>query len=121
MRQWLLFFAVVGCSGAAGAAELDVEVLRGSVVPNRQVADANIPSQFERPSAVYKAPPPMWSWTGFYAGPQIGGAVSVANFADPFGSSIFGDKVVSPGFLAGGQIGFNWQVPNSPWVLGVEA
>jgi opacity protein-like surface antigen len=47
--------------------------------------------------------------------------VDTANFADPFGSSIFGDKVTAPGFLAGGQIGFNWQVPNSPWVFGAQA
>src|SRR6202011_819981 len=23
--------------------------------------------------------------------------------------------------LAGGQIGYNWQAPNSPWVFGIEA
>jgi outer membrane immunogenic protein len=25
------------------------------------------------------------------------------------------------GFLGGGQIGFNWQGPGSPWVIGIEA
>ena len=62
-----------------------------------------------------------WSWTGFYVGGQIGAARGTATFADPFGASIFGDNVTTPGFLAGGQIGFNWQVPNSSFVLGVEA
>ena len=64
--------------------------------------------------------PPAWVWTGFYVGGHVGAAVGTANFADPFGPSIFGDQITTPGFLAGGQIGYNWQVPNSPWVLGVE-
>ena len=65
--------------------------------------------------------PPVWFWTGFYGGVHVGAAAGTANFANPFGSSIFGDDVITPGFLVGGQIGFNWQVPNSNWVLGVEA
>jgi opacity protein-like surface antigen len=70
-----------------------------------------------------KAPPPIsaYNWSGFYIGAEIGGAVGTANVSDPFGASIFGDKVTTPGFLAGGQIGYNWQVPNSPWVLGLQA
>jgi opacity protein-like surface antigen/outer membrane protease len=70
-----------------------------------------------------KAPPPIsvYNWSGFYIGAEVGGAVGTANFSDPFGGSIFGDKVTTPGFLAGGQIGYNWQVPNSPWMLGVQA
>lgn len=66
--------------------------------------------------------PPAWmNWTGFYVGAHVGGIAGTTNFADPFGLSIFGGKITTPGFLAGGQIGFNWQVPNSNWVLGVEA
>ena len=87
-------------------------------VPSRLAADVALP--------ISKGPmaptPPAWmNWTGFYVGAHVGAAVGTANFADPFGSSIFGDQVTTPGFLAGGQIGFNWQVPNSNWVLGVEA
>jgi opacity protein-like surface antigen/outer membrane protease len=51
----------------------------------------------------------------------VGAGAGTANFANPFGSSIFGDNVTTPDFLAGGQIGYNWQLPNSNWVLGVEA
>jgi opacity protein-like surface antigen len=47
--------------------------------------------------------------------------VGTTNFADPFGPSIFGDTVRTPGFLGGGQVGFNWQMPKSPWVFGVQA
>ena len=72
---------------------------------------------------ILKAPTPVlpaWSWTGFYGGVHLAAGGGTANFSDPFGSSIFGDKVFTPGFLAGGQIGYNWQVPNSNLVLGVE-
>ena len=66
-------------------------------------------------------PPPAWFWTGLYVGFHVGGAAGTANFADPFGPSIFGDTVRTPGFLGGTQIGFNWQVPNSQWVFGIQA
>jgi len=68
-----------------------------------------------------KAPPPAWAWAGLYFGPHLGGVLSLADFSDPFGPSIYGDAVRSPGFLGGGQIGYNWQLSGSPWVLGVEA
>ena len=88
-----------------------------SYAPLRVAADATLPA--------YKAPNapslPTWSWTGFYVGAHVGGTVGTVDFADPFGSSIFGDKVSTPGFLAGGQIGYNFQAVNSPWVFGLEA
>jgi len=87
----------------AGAADIDFPYLRGSD------GDELAP------------PPPAWFWTGFYGGVHVGAAAGVSNFADPFGSSIYGDNVTTPGFLAGGQIGFNWQAPNSPQVFGLEA
>jgi opacity protein-like surface antigen len=54
-------------------------------------------------------------------GAYAGVALSAANFADPFGASVFGDTVRSPGFSGGGQIGYNWQPAGLPWVFGVEA
>lgn len=69
-----------------------------------------------------KAPPvPIWSWTGGYLGLHIGAGFGEAKFSDPFGPSIFGDRVRTPAFLGGGQIGYNWQAPGTPWVFGVEA
>ena len=38
---------------------------------------------------------------------------------DPFGPSIYGDTVRSPGPLAGGQAGYNWQFGQA--LLGLEA
>ena len=71
-----------------------------------------------------KAPPPaaplaVWSWTGFYIGGHIGGAQEYSSLADPFGSVSYGDHVTSPGFIAGGQVGANYQIGNV--VLGAEA
>lgn len=66
-------------------------------------------------------PAPVLSWTGWYVGAHVGGMLGMANFSDPFGASIFGDNVRTPGFLGGGQVGYTWQVPHSIWVFGVEA
>jgi opacity protein-like surface antigen len=65
--------------------------------------------------------PPVWSWTGLYLGGQIGAGVGFSRFPNPAGPSIFGGDIRSPIGLAGLQAGYNWQVPNADWVLGVEA
>jgi opacity protein-like surface antigen len=66
-------------------------------------------------------PKVLWSWTGLYLGAHVGGGFGTSQFADPAGASIYGGNVRTPAALGGGQIGYNWQVPNSNWVLGVEA
>jgi outer membrane immunogenic protein len=84
----------------------------------------------------YKAPPPLpvYSWTGFYIGANLGwkgidtnmtsapadgptlafNAACIAAGACPqnYGSS------TGSGVIGGGQIGYNWQIQN--WVLGLE-
>jgi opacity protein-like surface antigen len=60
-----------------------------------------------------------WSWTGFYIGGHVGGALESAALSDPFGMAAFGDRVRSPGFIAGGQAGANYQIGNV--VIGAEA
>jgi len=67
------------------------------------------------------AAPALWSWTGFYAGAHMGGGFGNSLFSDPAGASIYGDSVRSPAALGGAQAGYNWQVPNTNWVFGVEA
>src|SRR5258708_6077221 len=64
---------------------------------------------------------PPWSWTGFYFGAHLGGGVASTQFSDSMGPAIYGGIVRSPAFLGGGQAGYNWQVPNQNFVLGVEA
>ncbi len=67
------------------------------------------------------APPPIWNWTGGYIGGHVGAQAGRTDFSDPYGPAIFGDYVRTPGFLAGGQVGYNWQAQGSPWVYGIEA
>ena len=74
-------------------------------------------------------PPPMYNWTGFYIGGHIGGAWADRNGHDRFdgdrcfwdGSVCFEDNGFGRNdgrFIAGGQLGFNYQV--NQWVWGVE-
>ena len=126
---------VIGLVHEAAAADIDTAYLRGSdayavsgpTYPVQQVAvpwyPTSAPVRTDQP--IFKGSIatalPAWSWTGFYVGAHVGATAGTANFADPFGASIFGDNVTTPGFLAGGQMGFNWQVPSSHLVLGIEA
>lgn len=69
---------------------------------------------------VYKAPPApiaqIYDWTGFYIGGHLGGAWSSEEATLVGTGSTAG--LDPSGFLAGGQIGVNWQ--NGNWVLGIE-
>ena len=73
---------------------------------------------YARPVAPPVYLPPPFTWTGFYIGPNLGGAWSQANLTDTLlGLSL--DNVNDKGaFIAGGQLGFNYQFGN--FVLGVE-
>jgi outer membrane immunogenic protein len=66
-----------------------------------------------------KAPPPaaVYNWTGLYVGANGGyGSGHVSSFDTVVGTSTSHDP---SGGLAGGQIGYNWQI--ATWVFGVEA
>lgn len=63
---------------------------------------------------------PAWSWSGFYLGGAAGAAAGTTTFSDPLGPSVFGDKVKAAAFLAGLQVGYNWQVAPR-WVVGLQA
>ncbi|WP_375784786.1 outer membrane beta-barrel protein [Bradyrhizobium sp. Pha-3] len=65
-----------------------------------------------------KLPPAVWNWSGGYIGGHVGGGHGRTSFSNPYGPSIYGGVVDTPVFLAGGQIGYNWQ--NNGWVFGVE-
>ncbi|MDA9505928.1 hypothetical protein XI09_15070 [Bradyrhizobium sp. CCBAU 11386] len=95
MRSGLLFWGATTialvASSAANSADLEPEV---------------------------KLPPAVWNWTGGYIGGHVGGGYGRTSFSNPYGPSIYGDVVDTPVFLAGGQIGYNWQ--NKGWVFGVE-
>lgn len=77
-----------------------------------------------RPAMPYKAPPVAWSvydWTGFYVGIHAAGARGEWTSSDVLG--VFGPPGTTTdnnasGLLAGGQIGYNYQVGN--FLVGVE-
>jgi outer membrane immunogenic protein len=79
---------------------------------------------------VYKAPPaPVFSWTGFYIGGNLGYGSNTADgdpgCIDPQGVSngplcqvVPGGHVKASGAFGGGQVGYNWQFGQYVW--GVE-
>ena len=87
--------AVFGFASAASAADLPVK------------------------APVY-APPPVWSWTGFYLGVNAGGSIGRDPTTLNTPTENLGSATLSPaGFIGGGQLGYNYQfAPN--WVAGIE-
>ena len=72
---------------------------------------------------VYKTPvaAPVWSWTGFYVGANVGYARAQTNISDPDGTYLgFGTSFDSKqsGVIGGLEAGYNWQF--NSLVLGVE-
>jgi outer membrane immunogenic protein len=77
---------------------------------------------------VLKAPPmvEVWSWTGFYVGVNAGYSwgdsdTTLSFFNNNTGVllSSSGSSFNMNGWVAGGQVGYNWQ--NGNWVFGIEA
>jgi len=100
MKKWGLFSSVavaaVAISTIAQAADMGVPVMKAPVM----------------------APPPVFSWTGFYLGGNIGAAWASRDWNDVTRGVLF-NQGNNARFLAGGQIGFNYQINN--FVLGAEA
>jgi len=104
---------------------LTIATAIGLISANAYAADMRMPM---------KAPPPVaaaaWSWTGFYIGINGGyswgrsrndatfvtapGGVAIV----PGPGSTVGSGFDLTGGLAGGQIGYNWQMSN--WLIGLE-
>ena len=94
--------AALGIAGAAHAADLGVGPYR---------------------AAPALGPIPIFTWTGCYLGGHGGGGFGRKNAGDPTGENFaaFGERVRvhTSGFLAGGQVGCDWQfAPN--WLIGIE-
>jgi len=67
-------------------------------------------------------PPPIWTWTGFYIGGNVGYSWGKANWVydNPSGTGTNSGSEKLDGFIGGLQVGYNWQL-NQTWVLGLEA
>ncbi|MCW6509392.1 outer membrane protein [Lichenifustis flavocetrariae] len=81
---------------------------------------ADLPMRSPPPAPYY--PAPVYSWTGFYVGANLGGAfdnkagaLTPNGFTTSVGTSSSGSD---SGFIGGGQAGYNWQ--NGVFVYGVE-
>lgn len=71
-------------------------------------------------------PAPIYNWTGFYIGLNAGAASAATNFdvrtntsPTTFERRFTSDPERKTGYLAGGQVGYNWQTGMS--VFGIEA
>jgi len=91
-----------------------------------------------RAPPIYLPSPPVFAWTGFYAGLNAGYTFGGSNSADVetapgvaiAGIQSFADAVAASatdvlslrnsGFIGGGQVGYNLQFANS-WLVGIEA
>ena len=72
------------------------------------------------PAPYVKAPPVplMYNWTNWYIGLNVGGSWGHQDTTlDGFGTN----SLSLDGVVGGGQLGYNWQGPGSPWVFGIEA
>lgn len=99
LRKTSTFIAAVGLSLALG---------------HQMAAAADLPAR-PAPSPIY-APTPIYNWTGFYVGGNLGGAWGNVKLTDlSTGASISPN---SSGFTGGGQIGFDYQM--GQWVIGIR-
>jgi opacity protein-like surface antigen len=124
-RGSIVPLTAIGLTQSTGATEFYSENLRGSFVPTDSLSRMGPPSppkpspgKTTQPS---KLAPSHAQPVPFVIGAHAGGGLSTVNYSEPFGISVLGDKVRSPGFLGGGQIGYNWHAPSSLWVFGLEA
>src|SRR5580698_5957356 len=101
----LAISSIIGCTAAIATAAMAADLPPAAPLPPRA------------PAAYIPAPPPF-SWTGFYVG--INGGYGWNQWSNPDGTlAVFGNSFNGSGPVAGGQIGFNYQI--SQFVVGVDA
>ena len=82
-------------------------------------ADLPPPAPMPRAPAVYvPAPIPVYNWTGFYIGGNLGVGWQQGNLGDGFGNTFPTDNSIKG--LGGGQVGVNYEFANGV-VVGAEA
>jgi outer membrane immunogenic protein len=93
-------------------------LLGGSVVASLISAGCGV--------ALAAPPTPIWSWTGFYLGANVGYSWGRSNSTVDFRDTASGVLLSSAtakadldGVIGGGQFGYNWQ--HKDWLFGLEA
>ncbi len=78
---------------------------------------ADMPAKAKAPKA-----PVAYNWTGPYLGLHAGGVWGESRGTDVNGWNAVGDTFTADtsGFNGGGQLGYNWQIPQTAVVLGLE-
>ena len=92
--------------------------LAGAVLALDVVAGTAAADGPPRAFAPRPAPAAPFTWTGLYLGPHLGGALDRSDISNPYGQTLFGDEIRSPGTLAGMQLGYDRQY--GALVVGVE-
>jgi outer membrane immunogenic protein len=75
---------------------------------------ADLPSRKEAPAVL--AQTPVYDWTGFYAGVQLGGLFGSGNYFVP--QNGYSRNVTNNGVFGGGFVGYNYQI--NSLVLGLQ-
>jgi outer membrane immunogenic protein len=106
MRVFIAFGGLLAATGVACAADLP----------------APLPAPPPRAPAAFVAPQP-YSWTGFYVGANAGGTFVNVNDTATITGTLLGNATATSsgnatGAVAGGQLGFNYQI--GPAVVGLE-
>ena len=102
-----------------------VSIAVTAVIGGTSASAADMPAP--APAPYIKAPVAMvYDWTGFYIGVNAGVGVGrdYTRLAVPAGLSFEASYLNPQGGVGGGQIGYNWQLPQTAFgsfVLGVEA
>ena len=71
------------------------------------------------PATYVPAATPVYNWTGFYIGGNLGWGWNQGTFNGPAGTVVSTTNTSS--FLGGAQVGYNYQFGGSGFVLGAEA
>jgi outer membrane immunogenic protein len=100
-----------------GLAQMKKYLLAGVVIGAVTVAMTGSVVAADMPVMPAPIPMPVFSWTGFYVGLHGGWGFSDVGFHKI--SADIGDHTMDGG-LAGGHIGYNWQMGYS-WLVGLEA
>ncbi len=96
--------------------------MAGALLPSPVLADGGYPMYGSLKEEVLFAPPPI-TWTGFYIGAHVGGGFADSDWTSRADIGNFVDRGDTfshnpQGWLAGGQIGYNFQTGRFVW--GIE-